>query len=61
MEIIRGEKKKRGDIDTINDYIMKIKASNADKTQIESLVKVIIKQNISINKKTPKVLILLKY
>ena len=61
MEIIRGEKKKRGDIDTINDFIMKIKASNADKTQIESLVKEIIKQNISINKKTPKVLILLKY
>ena len=61
MEIIRGEKKKRGDIDTINDYIMKIKASNADKTQIESLVKEIIKQNISINKKIPKVLILLKY
>ena len=61
MEIIRGEKKKRGDIDTINDYIMKIKGSNADKTQIESLVKEIIKQNISINKKTPKVLILLKY
>ena len=40
---------------------MKTEASKADKTLIENLVKELIKQNILINKKTPKVLILLKY
>ena len=40
---------------------MKTEASKADKTLIENLVKELIKQNILINKKTPKVLILIKY
>ena len=39
---------------------MKTEASNADKILIENLVKELIEQNILI-KKTPKVLILLKY
>ena len=40
---------------------MKTEASNADKTSTENLVKELIKQNILINKKPPKVLILLNY
>ena len=52
FEIIRDKKKKRLDIDTIHDYIMKTEASNADKTLIEILFKNLIKQNILINKKT---------
>ena len=52
IEIIRDKKKKRPDIDTIYDHIMKTEASNADKTLIEILVKELIKQNILINKKT---------
>ena len=52
IEIIRDKKKKRPDIDTIHDHIMKTEASNADKTLIEILVKELIKQNILINKKT---------
>ena len=51
IEIIRDKKKKRPDIDTIHDHIMKTEASNADKTLIEILVKELIKQNILINKK----------
>ena len=31
IEIIRDKKKKRPDIDTIHDYIMRTDASNADK------------------------------
>ena len=61
IEIIRDKKKKRPYIDTIHDHVMKTEASNADKTLIEILVKELIKQNILINKKPPKVLILLKY
>ena len=61
IEIIRDKKIKSPDIDTIPDYIMKTEASNADKILIENLVKELIKKNILINKKTPKVLILLKY
>ena len=52
IEIIRDKKKKRPDIDTIHDHIMKTEASNADKTLIEILLKELIKQNILINKKT---------
>ena len=61
IEIIRDKKKKHPNIDTIHDPIMKTEASNADKTLIEILVKEFIKQTILINKKTLKVLILLKY
>ena len=52
IEIIRDKKKKRPDIDTMRDHIMKTEASSADKTLIEILVKELIKQNILINKKT---------
>ena len=52
IEIIRDKKKKRPNIDTIHDHIMKTEASNADKTLIEILVKELIKQNILIIKKT---------
>ena len=51
IEIIRDKKKKRPDIDTIHDYIMRTETLNADKTLIENLVRA-IKQNILINKKT---------
>ena len=51
-EIIRDKKKKRPDIETIHDYIMKTEASNAGKTLTENLVKELIKHNILINKKT---------
>ena len=51
-EIIRDKKKKRPDIDTIHDSIMRTEVSNADKTLTEKLVKELIKQNILINKKT---------
>ena len=51
VEIIRDKKKKRPDIDTIHDFIMKTEASNADKTLIENLFKNLIKQNILIYKK----------
>ena len=61
IEIMRDKKKKHPNIDTIHDHIMKTEASNADKTLIEILVKEFIKQTILINKKTLKVLILLKY
>ena len=61
IEIIRYKKKKHPDIDTIHDYIIKTEAPNADETLIENLVKELIKQNILINKKPSKVLILLKY
>ena len=66
IEIIRDKQKKRSDIDTIHDYIMKTEASNTNKTLIENLVKELIKQNILINKPPPpppppKVLIVLKY
>ena len=53
IEIIRDKQKKRSDIDTIHDYIMKTEASNTNKTLIENLVKELIKQNILINKHTP--------
>ena len=47
IEIIRGKMKKRPDIDTIHDYIMKTEASNANKTLlIENLVKELKKHNI---------------
>ena len=49
IEIIRDKQKKRSDIDTIHDYIMKTEASNTNKT----LVKELIKQNILINKPPP--------
>ena len=52
IEIIRDKKKKRPDIDTIHNYIMRTEASNADKTLIENVVKELIKQNMVINKKT---------
>ena len=45
IEIIRDKKKKRPDIDTIHDYIMKTEASNANKTVIGNLVKELIKQS----------------
>ena len=51
IEIIRDKNKKRPDIDTVHDYIMKPEASNVDKTIIENFVKELIKQNILINKK----------
>ena len=54
IEIIRDKQKKRSDIDTIHDYIMKTEASNTNKTLIENLVKELIKQNILINKKNPQ-------
>ena len=55
IEIIRDKMKKRPDIDTIHDYIMKTEASNANKTLlIENLVKELNKHNILINKKTTK-------
>ena len=50
IEIIGDEKKKRPDIDTMHDRLMKTEASNADKTLTELLVKELIKQNILINK-----------
>ena len=40
---------------------MRTEASNADKSLIENVVQELIRQNILINKKPPKVLILLKY
>ena len=46
-EIIRDKKKKRPDIDTIHDYIMKTEAQNTDKTLIENFVKELIKHNIN--------------
>ena len=52
IEIIKGEEKKRPNIDAIHDYIIKTEASNVDKTLIEILVKELIKQIILINKKT---------
>ena len=62
IEIIRDKQKKRSDIDTIHDYIMKTEASNTNKTLIENLVKELIKQNILINNPPPpKVWIVLKY
>ena len=42
-EIIRDNKKKRPDIDTTHDYIMKTEASNVDKTLLENLVKELIR------------------
>ena len=56
IEIIRDKKKKRPDIDTIDDSIMRTEVSNADKTLIEKLGKELIKQNILSNKKTTYVL-----
>ena len=61
IETIRDKKKKRADIDTIHDYIMRTESSNADKTLIENVVRELIRQNILINKKPPKFLILFKY
>ena len=61
IEIIKDKKKKRADIDTVYDYITRTEASNADKTLIENVVRELIRQNILINKKPPKVLIPLKY
>ena len=52
IEIIRDKKKKRPDIDTIYDYIMRTEVSNADKTLMENIVKELIKQNILKNKET---------
>ena len=52
IEIIRNKEKKRPDIDTIYDYIMRTEASNTDITLIENVVKELIRQNILINKKT---------
>ena len=52
IEIIRNKDKKRPDIDTIYDYIMRTEASNTDITLIENVVKELIRQNILINKKT---------
>ena len=57
---IRDKKKKRPDIDTIHDHIMKTEASNADKTLLENLIKELIKQNILINEKTNQGLDFLK-
>ena len=54
IEIIREKQKKRSDIDTIHDYIMKTEASNTNKTLIENLVKELIKQNILINSTPPQ-------
>ena len=54
IEIIRDKQKKRSDIDTIHDYIMKTEASNTNKTLIENLVKELIKQNILINTPPPQ-------
>ena len=54
IEIIRDKQKKRSDIDTIHDYIMKTEASNTNKTLIENLVKELIKQKILINNPPPQ-------
>ena len=46
-------KKKRPDVDSIYDHIIKTQASNADRVLIESVVTNLIKENLIINKKTP--------
>ena len=56
IEIIRDKKKKRADIDTIHDYIMRTEASNADKDLTENVVRELIRQNILINEKATQVL-----
>ena len=45
IEIIRNKEKKRPDIDTIYDYIMRTEASNPDITLIQNVVKELIRQN----------------
>ena len=52
IETIRDKKKKRADIDTIHDCIMRTEALNADKTLIENVGRELIRQNILTNKKT---------
>ena len=46
------EKKKRSDVDSIYNHIIKTQASNADKLLIESVVTNLMKDNLIINKKT---------
>ena len=50
IDILR-EKKKRPDVDSIYNHIIKTQASNADKLLIESVVTDLMKDNLIINKK----------
>ena len=51
IDILR-EKKKRPDVDSIYNHIIKTQASNTDKFLIESVVTNLMKDNLIINKKT---------
>ena len=46
------EKKKRPDIDSINDHPSRTKTSNNDKVTIELTLNELVKENVSVNKKT---------
>ena len=52
IDILRN-KKKRPDVGSIHDHIIKTQASNADRVLIESVVTNLMKENLIINKKTP--------
>ena len=52
IDILRNKKKRR-DVDSIYDHIIKTQASNADRVLIESVVTNLMKENLIINKKTP--------
>ena len=52
IDILRN-KKKRPDVDSSYDHIIKTQASNADRVLIESVVTNLMKENLIINKKTP--------
>ena len=46
------EKKKRPDIDSIYDYLSRMKASNIDKVSVELILNELVKENVLLNKKT---------
>ena len=51
IDILR-DKKKRPDVDSIYNHIIKTQASNADRFLIESVVTNLMRENLIINKKT---------
>ena len=46
------ERKKRPDIDSIYDYLSRMKASNIDKVSVELILNELVKENVLLNKKT---------
>ena len=46
------EKKKRPDIDSINDYLSRTETSNIEKVTTDIILNEQVKENVSVNKKT---------